>query len=528
MKKVEIFDSTLRDGAQGEGISFSVEDKLAITHALDELGIAYIEAGNPGSNPKDLEFFQRVGTLRHATLCAFGSTRRANVRVEDDKNVRALETANTPAVVLFGKSWDLHVTDVLHTSLEENLNMIRETVAYFKKHGKEVFFDSEHFFDGCTANRDYAYATLKAACEGGADVLCLCDTRGAAYPTEIATEVRSVCETFGRRVAIHSHNDTGMAVADALLAVDAGAAQVQGTMLGIGERCGNANLTTVIADLQLKRGVSCVPEEQLGNLTSSVRRIAEICNVTLPAAAPYVGTSAFAHKGGMHVDGVMKVPRSFEHVTPESVGNERRFLLSEVSGRTTVLPAVQRVDPTLTKSSPEVKAVVARIKELEFEGYQFEGAQATVDLLIRKVIGVYKPFFELEQYKIICEQPPKDGMYDTAVIRLKAFGQSEISAAQGDGPVHALDLALKKALTVFYPAVKDIHLTDYKVRVMESRSATASKVRVLIETTDGDSSWSTVGVSTDIIAASWIALVDSIEYKLIKDQAQNEQGKEPA
>lgn len=517
MKRIEIFDSTLRDGAQGEGISFSVEDKLAIVSALDELGVAYIEAGNPGSNPKDLEFFTRAANLRRAKLCAFGSTRRAGIRVEDDANVRFLEQAGTPAVAIFGKTWDLHVTDVIRTSLDENLNMIRETIACFKVLGREVIFDAEHFFDGYAENKDYAFAALRAACEGGADVLCLCDTRGATYLTNLGTAVADVCRTFGKRVAIHCHNDTGMAVAGSMAAVDAGATQVQGTLLGIGERCGNANLSTVIANLQTKRGFSCVPADQLAQLTPTVRRVAEIANVTLPGDAPYVGKSAFAHKGGMHIDGVMKLPRSFEHIDPDAVGNERRFLLSEVSGRTTVLAAVQRIDPTLTKDSPEVKAVVARIKELEFEGYQFEGAQATVELLIRKVLGVYKPFFDLEQYKIIGEQPPVGDKSDTAVIRLRAFGKSEISAAQGDGPVHALDIALKKALTVFYPAVKSIRLTDYKVRVMESRSATASKVRVLIETTDGASSWTTVGVSADIIAASWIALVDSIEYKLTKD-----------
>lgn len=517
MRTVEIFDSTLRDGAQGEGISFSVEDKLAITRALDTLGVAYIEAGNPGSNPKDLEFFERAGTLRNAKLCAFGSTRRPGLAVEDDANVRSLERASTPAVAVFGKAWDLHVGKVLHTTLEENLAMIRETVAYFKARGREVIFDAEHYFDGLKENRDYALAALQAACAGGADVLCLCDTRGASWLTAIADGVREACQTFGRRVAIHCHNDTGMAVAGSMVGVEAGATQVQGTLLGIGERCGNANLTTVIANLQLARGIHCVPDGQLAALTPTVRHVAETANVTLSNDAPYVGKSAFAHKGGMHIDGVMKLPRSFEHVDPETVGNERRFLLSEVSGRTTVLAAVQRLNPALTKDSPEVRAVVARIKELEHEGYQFEGAHATVELLIRKVLGLYKPFFTLEQYKIIGEQPPVGDKSDTAVIRLRAFGKSEISAAQGDGPVHALDLALKKALTVFYPAVKTVRLTDYKVRVMESRSATASKVRVLIETTDGDSSWTTVGVSPDIIAASWIALVDSIEYKLTKD-----------
>ena len=510
MKHIEIFDSTLRDGAQGESISFSVEDKLSITSALDELGIPYIEAGNPGSNPKDMEFFQRVSALHQAKLCAFGSTRRPNIEIQEDKNVRSLEAAATPCISIFGKSWDLHVKDVLHTSLEENLQMIQETIAYFKKRGREVIFDSEHFFDGYLENSEYALATLRAACKGGADVLTLCDTRGGTRLDQLHDIVKAVCSSFDCRIGIHCHNDMGLAVAGSLTAVEAGATHVQGTLLGIGERCGNAHLSTIIADLQLKYHYQCVPDEQLTQLTPLAQRVAEISNITLPHNTPYVGKSAFAHKGGMHIDGVMKIPRSFEHIEPEAVGNERRFLLSEVSGRTTVLHALQKVDPSLTKDSLATKEVVTRIKELEFQGYQFEGAHATVELLIRKVLGLYKPFFQLEQYKIIDEQPALGDHSDTAVIRLKALGKSEISAGQGDGPVHALDIALKRALTVFYPAVKFVRLIDYKVRVMESRRATASKVRVLIETTDGESSWTTVGVSSHIIEASWTAPVDSI------------------
>lgn len=515
--KIELYDSTLRDGAQGEGITFSVEDKISIVKALDSLGVAYIEAGNPGSNPKDMEFFERVANLKtkHAKICAFGSTRRRGIAVQDDKNVVSLLKAGTPVVAIFGKSWDMHVTKVIHTTLRENLKMIKETVAFFKNEGKEVVFDAEHFFDGYKNNPKYAFQSLQAACEGGADTICLCDTNGGTYMTEIYDITKKVAETFGKPIAIHSHNDTGLAVAAAMSAVDAGAIQVQGTFIGFGERCGNADLATVLANLQLKRGYSCIPEENMPLLTPVARGIAEIANVKLPHDHPYVGACAFAHKGGMHIDGVSKIPMSFEHIPPDSVGNERKFLLSEVSGRSTVLKEINKIDPTIEKKSPQTKAVIQRIKELEHYGYQFEGAHSTVELLIRKVLGIYKPFFELEHYKIIGEQPVKtQENCSTAVIKINVGGESEITAAQGEGPIHALDCALKKALTVFYPSLRNVRLIDYKVRVLEPRDATASKVRVLIESTDGEKVWSNVGVSTDIIDASWIALVDSIEYNL--------------
>ncbi len=517
MKKiVELYDSTLRDGAQGEGIAFSVEDKIFIVKALDNIGITYIEAGNPGSNPKDMEFFERVAGLKtqSAKIVAFGSTRKCNIAVQDDGNVLSLLKAGTPVVAIFGKSWDMHVTKVIRTTLRENLEMIRDTVAFFKAAGKEVIFDAEHFFDGCKNNSDYAFSALKAACQGGADLLCLCDTNGAAYTTEVYDLTKKVVETFGKRTGIHCHNDTGIAVASSMAGVDAGAVQVQGTFIGFGERCGNADLSTVLANLQLKRGYSCIPEENMPLLTPTAREIAEIANIKLPHDHPYVGLGAFAHKGGMHIDGVNKIPRSFEHITPSVVGNERKFLLSEVSGRSTVLSEINKIDPSIKKDSPQTKAVMQRIKELEHDGYQFEGAHSTVELLIRKVLGRYKPFFELEHYKIIGEQPLKNRASSTAVIKISVGGKSEITASQGDGPVHALDSALKKALSVFYPSIKNVRLIDYKVRVLEPRQATASKVRVLIETSDGDRVWTNVGVSSDIIEASWIALVDSIEYKL--------------
>lgn len=514
---VELYDSTLRDGAQGEGIAFSVEDKISIVKALDGIGISYIEAGNPGSNPKDMEFFKRAAKLKtkHAKICAFGSTRRCGVETKDDSNVISLLSAGTPVVAIFGKSWDLHVTKVIHTTLHENLAMIRDTVAFFKEAGKEVVFDAEHFFDGYKNNKKYAMESLKAACEGGADVLCLCDTNGGSYLTEIFEITKQVVETFGKRTAIHCHNDTGLAVASSMIAVDAGATQVQGTFIGFGERCGNADLATILANLQLKRGFTCIPVENLPLLTPVALGIAEIANVKLPHDHPYVGSGAFAHKGGMHIDGVSKIPRSFEHIPPDTVGNERKFLLSEVSGRATVLKEIQKIDPAIEKDAPQTKAVMQRIKELEHYGYQFEGAHSTVELLIRKVLGRYCPFFKLEQYKIIGEQPVKNKeSSSTAVIKINVGGETEITAAQGDGPVHALDCALKKALAVFYPSIRNVRLTDYKVRVLEPRDATASKVRVLIESTDGEMIWTNVGVSSDIIEASWVALVDAIEYKL--------------
>jgi 2-isopropylmalate synthase len=518
-RKVDIFDSTLRDGAQAEGISFSVEDKLKIVRTLDDLGVDYIEAGNPGSNPKDIEFFERMRNvkLKNARLAAFGSTRRRDITVEEDNNVQSLLSAGTPVIVIFGKSWDFHVTNVIKTTLEENLNMIRETVAFFKKRKKEVIFDAEHFYDGYKANAEYAMKALQAAAEGGADCLVLCDTNGGSFPSEIFEITKKVTESFDVKIGVHAHNDSGMAVANSIMAVEAGASHVQGTYLGYGERCGNANLSTIIPNLQLKKGITCLPEDRMVKLTHAARKIAEISNITMNERDPYVGNSAFAHKGGMHIDGVAKASKSFEHVDPDLVGNKRRFLMSEVAGRRTILDKIREICPSVTKQSPETEAIINRLKELEHQGYQFEGAESTFELVIRKQLGKYRPFFELEAFKLITEQPSPSAPSASALIKVKVDGKSEITAAEGDGPVHALDRALRKALEVFYPELSSVHLTDFKVRVIDSESATAAKVRVLIESTDGESVWTTVGVSTDIIEASWIALVDSIEYKLIKD-----------
>lgn len=518
-KKIVVFDSTLRDGAQGEEISYSVEDKWKIVEALDELGVDYIEAGNPGSNPKDLEFFQQIkkNKLKHAKLVAFGSTRRMGKQVEDDANIQSLLNANTSTVAIFGKSWDFHVKNVIKTSLKENLEMIKESVSFFKKKGKEVIFDAEHFFDGVKSNPKFAFETLRAAVESGTDWLVLCETNGGTFPREVYEITKKVAKQFSIAIGIHCHNDGGMAVANTIMAVEAGATQIQGTFIGFGERCGNANLSTIIPNLQIKKGYECIPVNQMPRLTSTARYVAEVSNVALDTRMPYVGKSAFAHKGGMHVDGVIKVASSFEHLKPEKVGNERRFLMSEISGRSTILKKIQKICPKLQKNSPETQSIIDRLKELEHKGFQFEAAECSFELMVRKHLGKYKPFFQVENFTIIDEQPlQKGGISSSAIIKVNVDGKQEITAAEGDGPVNALDRALRKALEVFYPELTEMHLTDFKVRVLNPEEATAARVRVLIESTDGKDIWTTVGVSTDIIEASCIALVDSIEYKLLK------------
>jgi 2-isopropylmalate synthase len=516
--KVAIFDSSLRDGAQAEGISFSVDDKLKILLLLDEHGVGYIEAGNPGSNPKDLEFFARAQSvvLQHAKLAAFGSTRRRGITVEMDDNVQSMLLAATPVIVIFGKSWDFHVTDIIRATLEENLCMISETLAFFKARGKEVIYDAEHFFDGYLANPDYAVKSLQAAVDGGADALVLCDTNGGTFPSEVAEIVKAMVEKFSVPIGIHAHNDCGMAVANSVMAVESGARHVQGTYIGFGERCGNANLSTIIANLGVKKGFDCLPADQYRNITRVARHLAAISNIALNERDPFVGNCAFAHKGGMHIDGVNKAAHSFEHIDPELVGGQRRFLMSEVSGRRMILEKIWEVDPAITKDDAVTDSIIRRLKELEHQGYQFEGAESTFELVIRKQLGKYRPFFELGHFRIIGEHPTPGDYGSSAIIKLSVDGTEEITAAEGDGPVHALDRALRKALDKFYPELANVHLTDYKVRVINGKDATAAKVRVLLQSTDGDSVWTTVGVSTDIIEASWIALVDSIEYKLLK------------
>ena len=522
MAEIEILDSTLRDGSQGEGVSYSVQDKIHIVEALDELGVNYIEAGNPGSNPKDMEFFQRARELhlKHSKLVAFGSTRRKGISCAEDANLQSLLIAGTDDVVIFGKSWDFQVTEILHATLEENLAMIRETCEFLKSNGRNVMYDAEHFFSGYQANADYAMKTLQAAVDGGATVLILCETKGGCMMNDVRDTVSAVCARFGQsaKIGIHTHNDSGLAVANSLIAVESGATHVQGVLLGFGERTGNANLSTIIADLQLKMGFKCIPDENISKLTEICKRVAEITNIPLESGMPYVGQNAFAHKAGMHIDAVLKNPSAYEHLNPETVGNERVFLMSEVAGRSMIIEKIHKFNPGITKDNPVVAEIVKQVKELEHEGYQYEGAEGSFELLVRKAIGKYQSFFKLHYYKTSGEIPlVEEGLYSFAQVKIAVDDHIEIAAGEGNGPVNALDNALRSALKTFYPSVDCIRLTDYKVRVLDGKSATASRVRVLIESSDGTDSWTTIGVSCDVVEASWMALVDSFEYKLIKD-----------
>jgi len=490
---------------------------------LDALGIPLIEAGNPGSNPKDMDFFRAVRALKlaHARIAAFGATRKPGTSVADDAQVQSLAGANASVLVIFGKSWNLHVTEVLKTTLAENVSMIRDTIAFAKTRAERVIYDAEHFYDGWLANRAYALQTVEAAAEAGADTIGLCDTNGGTFPETIGEATADVVKHLRGRAAvgIHTHDDSGLAVANALAAVRAGATHVQGTLAGFGERCGNANLSTILANLQLKAGYACIPADCLPNLTAATRRVAEISNIVLPDGMPYVGTKAFTHKAGMHMDGVRKCSTAFEHVPPESVGGARRFLISEIAGRSAVLERIRRVEPSVQKNDKMVDALVKQLKQLEQAGYQFEGADGSFDLLVRKALGTYQPHFTLEHYQIIGERPARtEQQGSAAIVKISVAGCTEITTAEGDGPVNALDRSLRKALERFYPSLTNMRLSDFKVRVLDGNRATEAKVRVLIESTDGRDIWSTVGVSTDMIEASWLALVDSIEYWLIRNE----------
>lgn len=519
-RQIEVFESTLRDGAQGEGISFTTEDKFAVCKALDYMGADFIEAGNPGSNQKDAEFFKDMSKnrLRRARLAAFGSTRRKNILAADDENCSALLSANTDTVVIFGKAWDMHVTQIIKTTPRENLAMISDTVKFFKQHGKFVIFDAEHYFDGFKRNKDYALSALKAAADAGADRLVLCETNGGFLPNDVYSIVKETNEVFNDSIlGIHCHNDSGCAVANSIAAVEAGARHVQGTYLGYGERCGNANLSTIIANLQIKLGYMCVPEKNLQRFTRVARWISEIANQSLYGGMPYVGGSAFSHKAGMHIDAVSKLSSSFEHIPPESIGNERRFLMSEVAGRGTVLKKISKIAPELTKDSPEIQTICDEVKRLEYEGYSFEAAEASFELLVRRILGKTKEYFKLNYFKTIVDEPSNEMFSSSAIIKITVGSRTEMTAAEGFGPVHALDNALRRVLEGFFPCLGSVHLTDYKVRVLEPQNATGAKVRVLIESSDENGSWSTVGVSTDVINASWIALLESVQYKLLKE-----------
>lgn len=517
--KLQIFDSTLRDGAQGANISFSVEDKVKVIEELDKLGVDFIEAGNPYSNPAEMQFFQRIRgmKLQNAQIVAFGSTRRKGVPAAEDANLKSLLAAGTDYVAIFGKSHIRHATDVLKATPEENLEMIYDSVRFLSSQGKQVIFDAEHFFDGYKTDETYAMAALARAAEAGAYCLCLCDTNGGIFPDEAYRITRAVCERFPDViVAIHCHNDGGLAVADSIEAVKAGAKQVQGTFLGFGERCGNTNLSTVICNLQLKRGYECIPPENLKDVYGCAMAIAETANTAVPDNQPYIGMNAFAHKAGMHADGVLKYSSSFEHIDPAIIGNKRKFLLSEISGKSAIYDKLKSYFPSLDKNGREMGEIVAALKERALAGYQYEAAEASFVLLVEKILGKYTNSFDLISYKIINEQPAIEGKVASAIVKIRVNGVTKIAASDGEGPVHAMDLALRAALADFYPEIARISLTDFKVRVLDSAKATAAKVRVLITTADSADSWTTVGVSEDVIEASWIALTDSIDYMLMR------------
>ncbi|MEI6913802.1 MAG: citramalate synthase [Armatimonadota bacterium] len=519
MRSIEVFDTTLRDGSQGEGISFSIEDKIRVAKKLDWLGVSFIEGGWPGSNDKDREFFERAQdiTWEHARITAFGSTRKGNIAPEDDANLNALVASNAPAIAIFGKSWDFHVTDALRLPLEENVRMIEDSVAFLKSAGRHVVYDAEHFFDGYKANPDYALECLTAAKRGGADILALCDTNGGSLPEEIRAIIRTVLDSLQHAVGIHTHNDSGFGAANAVAAVQEGAVHVHGTINGYGERCGNVNLCTLIPILELKLGMKCLPEGNLRHLTHVSNFVDEIANVTPDHRQPFVGASAFAHKGGIHVDAINKDRRTYEHIEPEQVGNEQRILISELSGAANVVAKAQRRGLDLQKSDPHTRAVLREIVERENDGYSYESAEGSFELLLEKATGNYHKLFDLLSFRVIVEKRnPEEEPITEATLKICVEGEERHTVGEGDGPVHALDTALRKALQFFYPGLKDIRLTDFKVRVVNTKEGTAARVRTVIDSVDSQGhTWSTVGVSSNLVEASWQALVDSVEYGLL-------------
>lgn len=514
---VEIYDTTLRDGSQGEGINFSVTDKLRIAERLDAFGIHYVEGGWPGSNPKDIEFFEqaRRRIFKHSRLAAFGSTRRKKIAVAIDEQVRLLLQAETPVVTIFGKTWLLHVQEVLQTSPDENIAMIADTIRFLKDHGRTVIYDAEHAFDGFKDNAEYALATWQAAQDAGAENLTLCDTNGGCLSSEITRIVQTARQKLQVPLGIHTHNDIGLGAANAIAAVEAGAVLVQGTVNGFGERTGNCNLTTTIPCLAFKLKKTNVPKASLPKLKQLSQFVDEIANLRHDPRQPWVGATAFAHKGGMHVNAVQKVARSFEHINPELVGNRRRVLISDLAGRSNIVMKAQELGIGITHDTPEIRNILSRIKQLEFEGYEFEAAEASLVLLIRKSLKHVAPPFVVDAYHVSMRRAGATSICE-ATIKVQVGDQSGHTVAEGDGPVNALDSALRAALVKFYPQLKRVYLTDYKVRIIDSRTGTAAKTRVLIESSDGQQEWSTVGVSGNIIEASLQALIDSIEYRLLK------------
>ncbi len=522
MRPIQLYDTTLRDGAQSEDVSFTLDDKLRITERLDGLGIHYVEGGWPGSNPRDEEYFRAVRglRLRQARVAAFGATRRAGVRAADDRNLDALLRAETPVVTIVGKTWDLHVRDDLRIPLEENLDVIRDSIAYLRARVDEVIFDAEHFFDGHARNPDYTLACVRAAAEAGATLVCLCDTRGGSLPSQVGQGVDAAQAAMpGTALGIHCHNDADLAVANSLEALERGCVQAQGTMNGLGERCGNANLVSLIATLQLKRGWACVAPEQLAQLADVSREIYELANLEPNKRQPYVGQSAFAHKGGLHVSAVQKNAETYEHIDPALVGNSQRVLVSDLSGRSNLLAKAAEYGVDLSHDRAAVQRLLGELKDLESQGYAFEGADASFELLMRKALdGGRLRFFRLIGFRVIDEKRHEsEAPIAEATIMLEGpDGTIEHTAAQGNGPVNALDCALRKALGKFYPEIEQVRLHDYKVRVLGSAEGTEAVVRVLIESGDEHGRWNTVGVSHNVIEASWRALVDSMDYKLHK------------
>lgn len=519
--QIYLYDTTLRDGTQREGISLSVADKIKIAQELDKFGMHYIEGGWPGSNPKDAAFFAQAAKMKwkHAKIAAFGSTRHANSNVEHDPNIKALMDAQTPVVTLVGKSWTLHVTHVLETTLEENLAMIRDSVAYFKAQGKEVIYDAEHFFDGYRADNDYALATIQAAADAGADWIVLCDTNGGSLPDWVGAVVQRVHRKLKKvKLGIHTHNDSELAVANSLAAIVAGCSQVQGTVNGYGERCGNANLISIIPNLQVKMGMFCVLPDQLKRLTELSRFVSEVANLNPDEHAAYVGNSAFAHKGGIHVAAVAKVEHSYQHIEPSQVGNRKRIVVSELSGRSNVRGRAEELG---VHTNGLERKVLDNIKLLESKGYQFEAAEGSFELLVRRASAEYKPLFTLIDVMCVVEQRRGIEMVAEATVKLRVGDEIYHTAAEGNGPVNALDKAMRKALLPCYPELANIHLVDYKVRILDSESATGAVTRVLIEAAQEETRWTTVGCSPNIIEASWQALVDSLELPLLRARQEH-------
>jgi len=520
MKTISLYDTTLRDGSQREGLSFSLADKLKITEWLDRLGIDYIEGGWPGSNPKDREYFKRVADLglTHAQVTAFGSTRRTGIAVEDDANLAALLNAGTSAITVFGKSWLLHVAEVLQTTPDENLRMIGETIRYLREEGRRVIYDAEHFFDGYYDDAVYALETLHTAADAGAEVVVLCDTNGGTLPSEIASVVRAIERVVIAPLGIHAHNDIETAVACTIAAVESGVSHVQGTTNGYGERCGNANLCSIIPTLQLKLGLMCIDDEQLARLSETAHAVSELANQRLDAHLAYVGSSAFAHKGGMHVDALRKNAETYQHIDPSRVGNRSRIVISELAGRSNVVHKAEEFGLAIG-CRDTVSTVLSQIKELEGRGFQFEGAEGSVKLMILRTEADYRPPFELVDFHVLIQGGDDGTMAAEATIKVRVGERTIHTAADGNGPVNALDAAIRKALLPVHPQLASVRLTDYKVRILDGEAGTAAQTRVLITSSDGTRTWSTVGCSNNIIEASWIALVDALEYALCPESA---------